>query len=94
MSDKQLRSELVKLAHSNPDLRPHLLPLLKTAISWQNMKLVEPRYIEHPLDARMKAKLRMAISRLLDAEDLVMKEPDALDSFLDTVIEVEVDAPY
>jgi len=29
MTDKNLRKELIKLAHSNPDLRPHLLPILK-----------------------------------------------------------------
>jgi len=28
MSDRMLRSRLVRLAHTNPDLRPHLLPLL------------------------------------------------------------------
>jgi hypothetical protein len=28
-SDKQLRKSLIKLAHDNKDLRPHLLPLLK-----------------------------------------------------------------
>ncbi len=26
-----LRSQVIKLAHSNPELRPHLLPILKTA---------------------------------------------------------------
>ena len=32
MSDKALRSAVIKLAHSNPDLRVHLLPLLKEAM--------------------------------------------------------------
>ena len=31
MSDTNLRSSLIKLAHSNPELRPMLLPLLKEA---------------------------------------------------------------
>lgn len=26
-----LRSKLIKLAHANPDLRPHLLPMLKSS---------------------------------------------------------------
>jgi hypothetical protein len=30
MSDQILRTRLIRLAHTNPDLRPHLLPLLKT----------------------------------------------------------------
>lgn len=34
MSDKALRSKIIRLAHSKPELRPHLLPLLsKTAKS-------------------------------------------------------------
>lgn len=28
-SDPQLRSRLIRLAHANPELRPHILPLLK-----------------------------------------------------------------
>ena len=31
MTDDTLRKALVRLAHSNPTLQPHLLPLLKTA---------------------------------------------------------------
>ena len=32
MSDTKLRSSIIRLAHTNPELRPHLLPLLtKTA---------------------------------------------------------------
>jgi len=31
MSDKKLRSQLIRLAHAKPELRPHLLPLLKKA---------------------------------------------------------------
>ncbi len=32
MSDQALRSKLIRLAHNNPELRPHLMPLLgKTA---------------------------------------------------------------
>jgi len=30
-SDKQLRTEVIKLAHSNPELREHLLPILREA---------------------------------------------------------------
>jgi len=31
MSAKTLRSKLIRLAHAKPELRPHLLPILKTA---------------------------------------------------------------
>jgi hypothetical protein len=31
MSDQALRSKVIRLAHQNPGLRPHLLPLLKGA---------------------------------------------------------------
>jgi hypothetical protein len=31
MSDQILRSKVIRLAHSNPELRPHLIPLLKQA---------------------------------------------------------------
>jgi hypothetical protein len=31
MSDKLLRKELIKLAHTTPELRPHLLPIIKSA---------------------------------------------------------------
>ena len=31
MSDTKLRSSIIRLAHTNPELRPHLLPLLKEA---------------------------------------------------------------
>lgn len=31
LGDRALRSRLVRLAHARPELRPHLLPLLKTA---------------------------------------------------------------
>jgi len=31
MSDRHLRSRLIRLAHDKPELRPHLLPLIKGA---------------------------------------------------------------
>lgn len=31
MSERTLRTNLIRLAHSNPEMRPHLLPLLKKA---------------------------------------------------------------
>lgn len=40
MSEKSLRKEIIKLAHSNPQLRDHLLPLIKES-SWDmNEKFV------------------------------------------------------
>jgi len=32
MSDHELRSKLIHLAHENPEVRPHVLPLLKTGM--------------------------------------------------------------
>lgn len=50
LGDRALRSRLVRLAHANPSLRPHLLPLLreardKSALKVQQMKrlLDDPR---------------------------------------------------
>lgn len=31
MSDKALRSQLIRIAHENPELRPHLLPLIQAS---------------------------------------------------------------
>ena len=41
--DMNLRSKIIRLAHQNPDLRPHLLPVLKTAKS-ELYKLLEGYY--------------------------------------------------
>lgn len=37
-----LRSKLIRLAHANPALRPHLLPLVKDAAFYRN----DPRWIK------------------------------------------------
>ena len=42
MSDKDLRNEVIRLAHSNPKLREHLLPLLKeSATKSQSFSLMQ-----------------------------------------------------
>ena len=38
MSDTQLRKVLVRLAHENPDLREHLLPLLREAVAIEDVQ--------------------------------------------------------
>ena len=35
MNDKQLRQDLIRLAHANPELRPHLMPMIKqSGVRW------------------------------------------------------------
>lgn len=41
MSDTLLREELVKLAHANPELRAHLLPLLQSKEAAGNPKVTK-----------------------------------------------------
>jgi hypothetical protein len=43
MNDQELRSKLVRLAHSKPELREHLLPLLKGAGD-ENTVAMTPKY--------------------------------------------------
>lgn len=40
-TDRSLRSSVIRLAHAQPDLRPHLLPLLKQADSAEEEVEVE-----------------------------------------------------
>jgi len=37
MSEKSLRSKIIRLAHSKPHLRPHLLPLVNKSASYQEL---------------------------------------------------------
>jgi hypothetical protein len=43
MSDTKLRLSIIRLAHTNPDLRPHLLPLLTKTASDSILGYVIPR---------------------------------------------------
>ena len=43
MNNQALRSKVIRLAHQNPELRPHLLPLLKEAAS-KTVKIWEVIY--------------------------------------------------
>lgn len=52
MSDESLRSACIRLAHSKPKLRPHLLPLLKK---------------EAAKDLKVSEKTRSAVNKALDA---------------------------
>jgi len=48
MSDTQLRSHLIRLAHANPELRPQLLPLLRTAMDFDSPEALKKYLQEHP----------------------------------------------
>lgn len=63
-----LRNKLIRLAHGNPDLRPDLLPLLKTAISRDTtdfiewVKATQPPWPEQAIRSFLQAVLGVAIS--------------------------------
>lgn len=63
MSDKLLRKELIKLAHSNPSMRPYLIPILKSAAEEE---------VEEEVDEKeaKKATLRRRASERLIAKML------------------------
>ncbi len=46
-----LRSKLIKLAHSNPNLRPHLLPMLKQSRDGSD---IDPQQMQHLYDGLHK----------------------------------------
>lgn len=47
MDDTQLRSRLIRLAHENPDLRSHILPILKeSADKKEDPKALRTRWVE------------------------------------------------
>lgn len=43
-----LRSKIIRLAASNPDLRPHLLPLVKSAMDFDTQDAMDKYLKEHP----------------------------------------------
>ena len=43
-----LRTKLIKLAHSNLELRPHLLPILKTAMEFPSQEALDKYLKDHP----------------------------------------------
>ena len=48
MNDHQLRVACVKLAYENPEMREHLLPLLKQAMEFPSKESLEKYLKEHP----------------------------------------------
>ncbi|TFH58910.1 MAG: hypothetical protein E4G90_10525 [Gemmatimonadales bacterium] len=71
MSDANLRSRLIRLAHTNPEIRDQILPLLKTAKKFPNVV----RDIED--DYKRKAITSGEKSELLDAVEDAETERDA-----------------
>jgi len=65
MSDKLLLKELIKLAHSNPELRPHLMPLLAKQAGGDRTRLMFE--FTNRLEDLLKWGLKEA--RKMDAED-------------------------
>ena len=71
-----LRSSLIRLAHANPELRPHLLPLLKVAKStspletWEEERPLFRMAISPALFLRIRRALRGASPAALDIFNL------------------------
>lgn len=59
MDDKTLRSGLIRLAHANPDMRPHLLPLLK-----EGMKVKKVPVSQRPPKEQVRYHVGTALSWL------------------------------
>ena len=65
MSDKTLRRDLLRLAHENSELRPHLLPLLRKQAMWSKVParrmyqegFREMGWVEHPRDPDLAARI-------------------------------------
>jgi hypothetical protein len=55
MDDKTLRKELTKLAHENPELRKHLVPLLKEAAA---VPVMDPMLGSHKLSPMFFQQLK------------------------------------
>lgn len=65
MGMSSLRSSLIRLAHQNPDLRPHLLPLLKEAVATKVPKeIVDPESGKNWED--LKAEYEATIKKMYE----------------------------
>jgi len=76
-----LRAQTIRLAHAKPELRPHLLPLLKSAkmpwgggsdVNWAEIAMVE----RHRLTRRVR-DLKKAVSTLQEVTTIIRSAPDA-----------------
>jgi hypothetical protein len=65
MSDTLLRKELIKLAHSNPELRPHLMPLLVKQAGGERTRLM----VEFTKRLEDLLKWGLKEAQKIDAED-------------------------
>lgn len=72
MSDSQLRSRLIRLAHTNPDLRPDLLPLLRTAQPWSAVLSESIRNLKGYVES-MEALAESSDSQLLKVIDKTLE---------------------
>lgn len=75
-TDRSLRSSVIRLAHAQPDLRPHLLPLLKQADSAEDDEEVEAallwrRKYERDYDSVLQAYLDKYVSALDEMKSLL-----------------------
>jgi len=53
MTEQALRNQVIRLAHANPELRPHLLPLLV-----KHAGKIPPQFLENVNKAKAKAKAK------------------------------------
>ena len=70
MSDSILRSKLIRLAHANPKMRAHLLPLLKKAARFK-LDAPDPRLSQRTkaAEGKMFAERAKAVQRLEGMQD-------------------------
>lgn len=62
----ELRCALIRLAHENESLRPHLLPILKEAVSQETVEFVE--WVVNTQEAMHESEVRAFITRVLGME--------------------------
>jgi hypothetical protein len=60
MSDVTLRAGLIRLAHSRPDLRPHLLPLVtdRVAMEFDSQDALDRYLKDHPKADKSRHKVK------------------------------------
>ena len=59
-----LRSKVIRLAHQNPDLRTHLLPLLKQAMEFATPEALEKYLKAHPKSDKSKHRVKKDVSHV------------------------------
>lgn len=86
-SDTQLRKAVIRLAHENPDLRPHLLPLVKEAGDLpmrhlsQMVKGAHDIIVAHATDSKVQDqvfKMVLRFMRNLESRGIRLRDPKGL----------------